>query len=455
MSTRKRISILNAILALALLISGCSNAIRTTTGFDSNVSDWPQDADIAPGSILADSNDAAQIQQDSTGELTHSQAIALALAKNPELRSFSWDVRIAGAHRLRAGLLPNPELAFEVEGFGGTGGRSGFNGAETTVAISQPIELGGKRSKRIKIADADKRRVQWDYQAKRLEVYAKASRAFAGVLAAQQELQLARDQVDLAEKLSDTVARRVEAGKDSPVESTKARIELASSQVRLRKASAQIELTKRQLTSLWTTDKSAFTEAVGQLDDLIPPGPYETLREATLLHPSVRRWDDEIEAKSAAVELARAQSIPDISVMGGVKRFEEAGENTFVLGLMIPIPTSSRNKAGRMEAIYVSAKTLELKKDSLARILEKMAEAHTRLVNAYDQAVALREEILPNAEEAFHATLTGYEQGKFDYLNVLDSQRTLFDLKRQIITTLLEYHQARADVESMINRQLD
>jgi len=86
------------------------------------------------------------------GVINLRQALSLALMHNPELKAFSWDIRASEARTLQAGLLPNPEIEVEVEEVGGAGARSGFDGAETTIALSQLIELGNKQSKRSKLA---------------------------------------------------------------------------------------------------------------------------------------------------------------------------------------------------------------------------------------------------------------------------------------------------------------
>jgi cobalt-zinc-cadmium efflux system outer membrane protein len=81
---------------------------------------------------------------DPIGVITLRKALALALMHNPQLKAFSWDVRVSEARQLQASLWPNPELDIEVEEAGGGGGRSGFDAAETTIALSQLIELGDK-----------------------------------------------------------------------------------------------------------------------------------------------------------------------------------------------------------------------------------------------------------------------------------------------------------------------
>jgi len=65
---------------------------------------------------------------DPTGPITLSGALALGLERSPELASFAWEVRAREARALQAGFRPNPELALQIEEFGGTGEVSSFMG---------------------------------------------------------------------------------------------------------------------------------------------------------------------------------------------------------------------------------------------------------------------------------------------------------------------------------------
>jgi outer membrane protein, heavy metal efflux system len=67
----------------------------------------------------------------------------------------------------------------------------------------------------------------------------------------------------------------------------------------------------------------------------------------------------------------------------------------------------------------------------------------------------LQEEVVPKAQLAFEAAGEGYREGKFDYLYVLDTQRTLFETKVQFIGSVEAYHKARADVERLIGQSIE
>ena len=166
-----------------------------------------------------------------TGVVTLRDAVAFALVNNPELRAFSLEIRAADARKLQAGLLPNPKIGVEVEELGGTDERRGFDSSETRIELGQLIELAGKRSKRIRVATLEKALAEWDYQSKRLDVVNQVTQALIDVLAAQERLALAEELVELSYKAYTAVRQRVEAGKDSPVDETKAKV--ASSTIRI------------------------------------------------------------------------------------------------------------------------------------------------------------------------------------------------------------------------------
>ena len=389
-----------------------------------------------------------------TGPLSLDQALDLALRHNPRLKAISWDIRVAQAGKTQAQLLPNPELAVETEGIGGQGPRSGLDGAETTVTVAQPIQLGGKRKARTQIASYNKQLAEWDCEQARLEVRARTVVAFGEIVAAQDREALARQQVELSEDLLDTVCKRVQAGKDSPVEQSKAQIAVSSSLIDLAQTRETLTVARIRLATLWA-GKPTFTVATEAVDRIVMPPEQESLEMSVESHPYVARWADEIAKAQAKKKLARIEGMPDVSVLAGLKRYEEDHDNTAVLGLAIPLPIFNRNQGTRQQAAYRLAKTRQLRQQALIQVSAALGESHIGLVAAYEQITGLRDEILPAAETAFQGALTGYKQGKFGYLNVLDAQRTLFEVKKQYIEAQLDYHKARADLEQLIGCPLD
>jgi len=75
--------------------------------------------------------------------LTMRDALGRALEANPRLTAAERDVGIATGLKVQAGALPNPNLSFELDNALGSGPFKGLQSAETTLQLSQLVELAG------------------------------------------------------------------------------------------------------------------------------------------------------------------------------------------------------------------------------------------------------------------------------------------------------------------------
>ena len=441
--------LLYCFLTLAVLgTSGCTNASRDSGGAVRPTAIRKLESRQLPGHAVDPPSPA-----DPNGALTLSEALSLALMHNPELRAFSWEVRASQARTLQAGLSPNPELDLEVEEVGGTGERSGFDGSETTLQLSQLVELGDKRGKRTKVASVEEEISQRDYEAKRRQVSSDVAKAFVQALAAQERLSLSEEMLRLSGELVETVSQRVEAGKDSPVEKAKAAVVLANARIRHQQALKDLELSHKQLAATWGSTKPHFKGVSGLLS-VAPIPAMDGLTSLIQENPDVVRSSLAVDREKAALELEKAKAGSDITLSGGFQRFEEANDNAMVFGISVPLPISDRNQGGRLEATYNLAKAREQDKAVRTAVEMELAAAYQSLSNAHNEALELDANVLQNAGRLFDASKEGYNQGKLDYLELLDAQRTLFDVKEQYIEALISYHLAKADVERLIGREL-
>jgi len=390
-----------------------------------------------------------------TDVITLRDALALALMRNPELRAFSWATRASEARKLQAGLWPNPELGVEVEDVGGTGEKRRFDGAETTIQLGQLIELKGKRRKRTRVASLEKELAELDYRAKRLDVLTETTRSFVGVLASQEQMVLAEELVQLSEQVLTTVSQRVDAGKDSPVEKTKSEIALASVRIEKEKARQNLEAARKQLAAAWAGKSPVFEKVAGQLNVVAAIPTADQLNDLIAQNPDISRWVVELEQRRASLELEKANATSDITLSGGFKRFNETDDNAVVFGVSIPLPIANRNQGSILEARHNISKAREERKAAETRVYTVLASSYQELSNAFTEATELKSKVLDGAQDVFDASAQAYREGKLDYLNVLDAQRTLFEAKGRYIEALGAYHKARADVERLIGQRID
>jgi cobalt-zinc-cadmium efflux system outer membrane protein len=445
---------LAALLSVALLaLAGCADSPRGAP---------PEPRPLGAGlpAFQAPNDPAARVPEEALprepeGTLTLREALALALMRNPELAAFSWETRAAEARALQAGLPPNPELGIDLEDFAGTGTQAGFKGAQLALQLSQVVELGGKRLKRARAAQCERDLAAWDYEAKRLDVYTQTAQAYVELLAAQERQALAQDTLRLAERAFAVVAERVRAGKVSPVEESKARVAQTTARVAAQRAESDARTARRALAATWGAATPSFTRVEGDLTPARPTPSFEDLARLLAQNPDLARWTAEMALRRAVIDLEQAKAWPDVALGGGVKNSWDIDERTGILGLSIPLPLFDRNQGGILEARYRLAKSEEERRAIEVRVMTELYRTHQALAQAHSEAAALQSEAMPAAQSAFDGAQEGYQRGKWGYLEVLDAQRTLFDVRAQWIDALARYHKALADTERLIGQGLD
>ncbi len=403
-------------------------------------------------------NTAADLKQKERiaggGALTLREAMAMALEYNPDLKASFWEERAMEGRVIQAGLLPNPEIEAETENFGGSGVFSGFDAAETTVQLSQLIELGGKRARRSAFAAFSRDLAGWDYRVRTADVLADVAVAFVDVLSAQERATLRKELLHLAEEVCNTTSERVKAGKISPVEEIKAKVERSERQIDLDRAAYDLRAARRRLSGTWGGTTLVFEKVRGDLNTLSSIPPLEDLESLVSQNPNVARWATAIQQRMADMELEKARAIPDVTVSFGAKRHNEMDETAFVMGISIPIPLFDRNQGGTLEARDRLSKAREEARAVEVRVLNTLAETYQDLSRAFMEVNALISHVLPGAQAAFEATQEGYRLGKFDYLDMLDAQRTLVAAKVRRLEALTACHQARTRLERLIGMNM-
>ena len=445
---------LSLLLISVIILDGCTTPQRDTSRPSGdkpkpaiNISDAGQQNN-------ADGYETKEVNEPE-GIMTLPEAINFVLTNNTKLQVMSLKVMAAEAQKLQASLLPNPELEIEVEELGGTGERSRFDSSETTVQIGQLVELGGKLSKRTRLAALETETIELDYRAERLDIVNEVVKAFIDIMAAQEQTALAEELVRLSEQAHLAVAQKVEAGKNAPIDQTMSKIALSNTRIESEKARSRLISARNHLAALWGGQNPAFEKAAGDFFEPADMPELDQLTEIISQNPDVVRWSVEKEKRRTALELEKAKKTSDIRLGGGLQYFNEGDDSSIVLGLSIPIPLFDRNQGNILEATYMLSLTEQNRRTAEIQTRAALADAVTTLSSTYKEITVLKEEVLPSAQEAFNSANEGYNEGTFEYLIVLDAQRTLYEVSGKYIEATTNYHKARADIERLIGRDIN
>ena len=390
-----------------------------------------------------------------TGVITLRTALVAAVESNPELAAFSWEVRVRDARVLQASLSANPEVGLEVEEIGGTGPTSQFNAVETTVLLSQLIPLAGKIEKRTHVAELDRNLAGWDYEAQRIKVFTNVTESFLGVAVVQRRLKLAREMATVAEQVFEVVAKRVKAGAATIIDQNKANIVVAKIRIELQRTQRELVASRHRLAATWASTEPAFESVNAELDIIQPIPKYEDVVARIFQNPQLARWVVKIAQSKAQIELAKAQSIPDVTVGAGVRRLNEPDDTVYLLEVSLPIPLFDRNQGGILEARYAAVKEEQERRAAQVQVRTILVQAYQTLALFYDEVRLLKDDVVPAARQAFDATNKAYQEGKIGFLEVLDAQRTLIETQAQYVGALGGYHVAVAQIEGLIGQRLN
>ncbi len=371
--------------------------------------------------------------------LTLAAAIEQAYGHNPSLAAARKEIEAVEGSILQAGAHPNPEFSAQLEDT-----RKATR--TTTYQINQPIELGGKRSARIEAAQRQRDIALLDYASQKSALRSRVSAAYYEAVLASERQRLAGELVGLAQTAAEMTARRVQAGKVSPVEATKARVALSTARLEAQQTESEARLARRQLASLWGGSDAAMVLAEVGVEQLPALPAIAELTAQVSAGPTVQLARLEVERRQALARVESSKRVPDLTISLGNKRDEEAARNMWVVGFSVPIPVFDSNRGSELEAL----KRVDKARDELMAVELAMqndaAQAYERLRNARDEAQALREDIVPGAASAYTAARTGFTLGKFGFLDVLDAQRSYFQSRAQYWKALSTAFQAQADL---------
>lgn len=390
-----------------------------------------------------------------TGALTLRDALALALTENPELAPFAWQERANEARILQAGLRLNPELGLQVEDVLGTGDFSGGQEAQITLQLSQVIELGGKRSARTEVASQARGVTKSEYELKRVEVLGDVAQRFIQVVANQHALDLALTNRQLAADALRTVQERVAAGKGSALEERKAQVALARGELLVEGARHELNAARKKLAASWRSTQPVFERAEADLFVRKPIPAFADFASRISKSPEIARWASEKKLREAEVKLADARRVPNITVGGGIRHLQGFGDQALVFGFSMPLQLFDRNQGGMAEARALLGRTEAEQKAAEVRIGMVLLGLYEEMAHDAHIMEGVQKDILPKAEDALGISREGFAQGRFSYLEVLDAQRTIFDVKQEYIRAAMSYHQFLVELERLIGQPIE
>ncbi len=403
---------------------------------------------VTAATLLAGRTTCAQFQTNSP-PVTFAEAWRLTESRHPLLKAAALGVAAADARCVQAAARPNPSLGVELENAGGSGALRALDAAETTLALTQPLERGGKRAARQGVAYAEGLQAVAEAAVARAAVWTELAESYVDALAAEAQRRQAVVRARLGAEFQRLAGERVTAGKGAALEAIRAEAEAALDAVALAQAELASLTARRHLASYWGEVPEPPPVPAGDLADLPSLPPYPAAATALARGPSLAVQAALVQAREAELRASQAESVSDLEVGAGFRRFEETGDHAWVASVSVPLPLFDRRRGARLAAGLALDQARQLQAASRAEAGRELAVCHAAVAAARAEAVALRDTALPATRRAYETALAGYGAGKFGQLDVLEAQRACIDAEDRLLTALTTFHKHRVALAAL------
>lgn len=382
-------------------------------------------------------------------ELRLESAIEKVLSVHPDLRAQGAEVAAAERATELAALAPALTVGGELENVAGNDQFSGTQSAEATVRLSRVIELGGKREARVALGNAVVARQRHAVDVTRNELVAEASRRFVAVLADQRRLDIVREAVARAGQTLQQVEHWVVAGRSPDSEKHQAAIALGQAQLAQEDAEHELLSARQSLSALWGQREPDFTEAIGDLDTLPAVPPLESLAAGLEQTLDQQSFGLDLDALEARQRMASTAARADVSVSLGIRRLEASNTQALVLGVVVPLGSAPRSALAGAQLQAQMDATLARREAAGHDSYQRLFALYQELQHARHVVETHRDRLIPQAEQALAVNQRGYEQGRFSFFVLNQSQQQLAQLRTARIEAAARFFVLRADIERL------
>lgn len=382
--------------------------------------------------------------------LTLDQALDLAERLQPELAEAKALIESAEGRAKQAGTFPNPFAIARMESAPINGRTAGE--AEYLAGVSQPIPLGGRLSKAREAEQLERDRRIQELEVRRRNLRKRVHSAFATALYQEQAFQTQGQIAASLEKFVATTKARVEAGDGLREDLARAEMGLLRAQVELRRSDFMREHAMVELKAAIGDPALSVKTLSGTLDAAFEIPTLETLAANLSTSPEVALAGAEVRAGQARVDLAKAERIPDVRVEVLYRRLEASKENSFDVGVSIPLPLFDRNQ-GRLREARAEVNASEARSRSTKNALSvRLHESHAHLTTALANTRALKTEVLPRADTVLKANEARFDAGDISLSEVLPVRGDWAAVQLTYLESLRDVMQAWANLSPFVNR---
>jgi outer membrane protein TolC len=381
--------------------------------------------------------------------LTVREAVDRALASRPSLKAEAERVTVAEGLRQQAAARPNPEFQFQNENL--RPGQTYSRDVDTLAYVVQPLDILGKRGRRIDAAEQTVTRTQAEYELAKQRMVRDVKLAYWRARGAQQSRDLLRSTVDNFRQIIDYNNARLRVGTIAEQDVLRVQLEgerlaITANLAALRASRAEAELIREIGDPSITTP--ALTEALDTTSAITPLSAEEVLAQRA-----------EMKIARASLEEARARARlqdvlarPDLTLTYGYKRTQlpdtTQAANTSIAAFAVKVPLFDRNAGNRAAATAETRRQQALVEAARLDVLTDFGAAVQDYVQRQTEVVGTLQPMREHAGNIASIAQTVYVQTGGDLLRLLDAQRSRLDAELAWVEGMVDYQQSIVNLEA-------
>ena len=377
--------------------------------------------------------------------LTLQSALERAFAANPTIAAARLGRAVTAAGLAMAGERLNPEATVEIE----------KETPKQAYGFAVPLELGGKRSKRIAVGEAEVRAGEAELAATIAQVRNDVRRAYFEAIVADSRLTVLRELRDLATRTRDTAQARFESGDVARLEVLQAALALDTAENEATAAEGTVAAARAKLNTAIGKPLGTMESLSTPLDAGAPIVVSAMLELARTGSTELAVLDRQIEAQRAKLSLAHAARVPDV-VPTATFTYDAEPEFTYGwrAGVAVTVPIFTSHKAGALFEQATLDQLMARRQATLLRISGDVT-ANAAAAEAQRQAyVRYRDVILPQAQQVEQLAQDAYQLGQTGIAALLQALQASRDIRLRSLDTAAQFQSAVADLERAIGAPL-
>jgi cobalt-zinc-cadmium efflux system outer membrane protein len=391
-----------------------------------------------------------------------------ALANNGEIAAARLDIERNRAKLLQAGLRPNPSLSFEqtTERLTGTG-----DDRETSITFYLPFELGGKRRRRMELAESEIAVAEAEVASRERRLAADVLAIYVEALAALRELQIIENLNNINSQTGQLVEARVKEGDTAPVEMNLLKVQVDRMRVKQVLIESRLQSSLMRLKGIIGMSPSETLRLRETIDSPLLPKPPNTLETAIDVamqtRPELKLARQNEELAKASLRLAQAQAIPDIIPFTKYSFDRTVTDlpspliaipnrsRLLTFGFSIGLPIFNKNQGVKAETVIAISQAQRRREYLEATVRIEVTNAYERY-QAVQMALKIFEEgVITRSNKNIQSMRTAYQLGGFSLAELLTEQRQLLDAQREFIEALTENYRAIVDLQAAMGIAID